>query len=538
MTNDPLTNVAFRRLTDEQRSALASAATRRRCEAGEVLFATGECDYRFFVVETGEVAVFEGDPVDDRLLTVHKPGEFTGDVDVLTGRPSLVTGIARGPTVVMEIGAGQIRDLIRATPWLADVLLSAFTARRRLLERGGSHPTRLVGSRFSPDTTRLRQFLARHGVPFTWIDTETDNAVDQVLQALGLDESQTPVVETEERLLRNPSNAALADALGLRDAVDEGLYDLAIVGAGPAGLAAAVYAASEGLRAIVVEQLAPGGQAGCSSRIENYLGFPAGVSGAELADLAVLQAYKFGAQVSSPSPAVALDVDGSRRVVTLEGGDRVAARAVLIASGARYRRLDVPERARFDGAGIYYSATLTEAPLCADEPVVVVGGGNSAGQAALFLSGHARRVHLVARCEDLKATMSRYLVRRIEACDRIEVRLHTDIVALHGEGQLGAVEVVDRRDGARERLDVRAIFSMIGAVPNTAWVPDSVEKDPRGFIRTGTEVRTRQVGYLLETSVSGVFAAGDVRSGSSKRVAAAVGEGSMAVQFVHQFLEA
>jgi thioredoxin reductase (NADPH) len=483
------------------------------------------------------VAVFEGDPADGRLLTVHQAGEFTGDVNVLTGHPSLVTGVTRGETIVYELDSDRVREVIGDSPWLADVLLDAFVARRRLLERGDSHPIRVIGSRYAADTTRIRQFLSRNAVPFTWVDPETDADVDQVLQALAIDESETPVVDLPDRLLRNPSNADLAEALGLREPVDEGLYDLAIIGAGPSGLAAAVYAASEGLRVVVLEQLAPGGQAGCSSRIENYLGFPSGVSGAELTDRAVLQAYKFGALISNPSQATGLDLSSRHPAVLLETGERVDARAVLIASGAEYRRLDVPDRDRFDGAGIYYSATTTEVPLCEDRAVIVVGGGNSAGQAAVFLSNHARRVHLVARCDRLEDTMSRYLVRRIQDCPDIEVLTHTEIVGLEGDTQLEQVRVRDMRGGGERTLAVQALFSMIGAVPRADWVPAAIEKDRDGFIRTGPDVTTRRAVYLLETSVPGVFAAGDVRSGSSKRVAASVGEGAMAVQFVHQFLD-
>jgi thioredoxin reductase (NADPH) len=544
MVDEHVREVAVRRLSPEQHETLRASGRERRCTAGAVLLPAGACDAPFFVIDEGRLEAFEGDPAEDRFVAAYGPGGFTGDIDVLSGKPSLLTVVAATDATVHELPAENVRSLIRQLPWLGDVLLEAFSARRRLLEDNGvAHAVRVIGSRFSGDTTRIRQFLARNLVPFTWVDIETDEDVDRMLRALGIDESQAPVVEWDGGLLHNPSNEALADALGRRTPVDRHLYDVAIIGAGPAGLAAAVYAASEGLDTIVLEQVAPGGQAGCSSRIENYLGFPSGISGAELTNRAMVQAYKFGAKVSNPSPVIGLDVASGHPGIQLANGERLWARSVVIASGVQYRLLDVEGRERFDGAGVYYTATQLEAPLCEGSDAVVVGAGNSAGQAAVYLAERARRVFLVVRGADLDASMSRYLAWRIQHAPAIEVLTESEVVALAGDTALERVTLENRRTGERREVATPALFSMIGAVPRTEWLPDAFAKDGEGFVQTGTAARrgqrdARRAPYLLETSVNGVFAAGDVRAGSSKRVAAAVGEGSMAIQFVHQFLDA
>ncbi|HMF15084.1 MAG TPA: FAD-dependent oxidoreductase, partial [Gemmataceae bacterium] len=403
---------------------------------------------------------------------------------------------------------------------------------------------RVIGSRYSTDTFRVRDFLTKNRVLFTWMDVETDPQVNVLLRQFGVTEADTPVVACGHRMmLRNPSNRQLADVIGIRQALEQTVFDLAVVGAGPAGLAAAVYGASEGLQTVVLEQTAPGGQAGSSMRIENYLGFPTGLTGTELANRAVLQANKFGARLSVSGPVTRLEFEKTYPVLHLDGGDTVAAKCLLIATGAEYRRLDVEGCARFEGRGVYYAATPNEARQCRGAQVVVVGGGNSAGQAAVFLAGHARQVLLLLRGDDLYKNMSTYLGRRIEQTSNIELLCNTTIRQMRGDGHLVAVEVVHGKTGAERVVETPGVFSFIGAVPRTDWLPPEIERDPKGFVVTGPALaqsprwtRRRQP-FLLETSRAGVFAAGDVRSGSVKRVASAVGEGAMAVQFAHEYLK-
>ncbi len=402
---------------------------------------------------------------------------------------------------------------------------------------------RVIGSRFSRETFRVRDFLARNRVPFTWVDPDSDPVAEDLLRGLGVRADELPIVCCGNKLLlRQPTNQQLGERLGLRQAPDGELYDLLVVGAGPAGLAAAVYGASEGLRTLVVDGVAPGGQAGSSMRIENYLGFPTGVTGAELTERATLQAHKFGARLSIPSQAVGLDADGTSRCVRLEGGECVPARCVLVATGAEYRRLAVEGLERFEGLGVYYAATPMEAVACRRATAVVVGAGNSAGQAAVFLSERAARVLLVVRGDDLGKSMSRYLAQRIEATEAIEILLNTEVSRLDGDNCLAAVELTDRRTGRTRRVETPALFSFIGAAPRTGWLPETVARDGKGFVLTGRAAADSgkwtgpRPPLVLETSLPGVFAAGDVRLGSSKRVAAAVGEGSMAVQLVHEYL--
>jgi thioredoxin reductase (NADPH) len=390
----------------------------------------------------------------------------------------------------------------------------------------------------------VHEFLSENHVPYTCLDLEDAPQVQQLLKQFGLSEADTPVVAWGRKpLLRNPSNRALAEALGLRRPPDRGVYDLVVVGAGPAGLAAAVYGASEGLRTLVLERTAPGGQAGRSMRIENYLGFPTGITGAELAGRAVLQANKFGAQLPVAMPVTRLTFDDGYAVLHLDGGEAVTGKCLLIATGADYRRLGVEGCAPLEGRGVYYAATPNEAQLCRGSDVVVVGGGNSAGQAVVYLAGQAGKVYLVVRGDDLYKGMSSYLAHRIEQTPNVELLLNTEVVRMRGDGHLGEVEVVNKKKGAGRTITTPALFSFIGAVPRIDWLPPEIERDAKGFVRTGPALaqsphwsRRRQP-FLLETSRAGVFAAGDVRSGSVKRVASAVGEGSMAVQFVHEYLK-
>jgi thioredoxin reductase (NADPH) len=381
-------------------------------------------------------------------------------------------------------------------------------------------------------------------VLFTWVDLETDPQVDQLLKQFGVTEADTPVVACSHvLLLRNPSNQVLADTIGIHQPLEQIVYDLLIVGAGPAGLGAAVYGASEGLQTALLDLTAPGGQAGGSMRIENYLGFPTGLTGAELVDRATLQVNKFGAHLSVPTVACRLTFENGYSILQVGGGQTITAKCLLIASGAQYRRLDVEGCERFEGTGVYYAATPAEARLCSGCDVIVVGGGNSAGQAAVFLAQHTLKVLILIRGDDLNKNMSSYLVHRIEQTPNIELLCNTTITRMMGDGHLKSVEILDTKTGQRRTIETPGIFSFIGADPRTDWLPEEIERDTKGFVKTGPAVAqsphwsAARSPFLLETSHRGVFAAGDVRSGSVKRVASAVGEGSMSVQFVHEYLK-
>jgi thioredoxin reductase (NADPH) len=547
MAEHDLQSVAFPTLDEAQIARLSgcTAAVPKSYQDGQTLFAAGDRDFKFFVVKSGEIEIVDSSGAAPKRLVVHRRGQFTGDVTHLTGGRAVVSAIARGPCEVVEISGEALRRVLNQCPDLSDVILQAFIARRQLLRQSPDFTgLRVIGSRYSADTFRVRDFLAKNRVLFTWVDVETDPHVDRLLRQFGVTEADTPVVACGHRLmLRNPSNRQLADVIGIRQPLEQAVYDLAVVGAGPAGLAAAVYAASEGLRTIVLEQTAPGGQAGSSMRIENYLGFPTGLTGSELANRAVLQANKFGAHLSVSAPVTRLEFDKAYPVLRLDGGETVAAKCLLIASGAEYRRLGVEGCERYEGTGVYYAATPNEAPLCRGADVVLVGGGNSAGQAAVFLAGHARKVWLVIRGDDLYKSMSSYLARRIEQTDNIELLCTTTIRRMHGDGHLTAVDLVDHKTAEQRTVQTPAVFSFIGAVPRTDWLPAEIERDAKGFVRTGPALArlphwtARRPPFLLETSRPGVFAAGDVRSGSVKRVASAVGEGAMAVQFVHEYLK-
>ena len=547
MAEPELHATAFPTLDEGQIASLGRCAktSAKRFRDGEILFAVGERNPKFFVITSGEVEIIDYTSGEPRTVVVHRKGQFTGEVSHLTGAPAVVSAVARGDCEAYQIAPDDLRRILNQCPALSDVILQAFISRRQLLRASPSFTgLRVIGSRYSHDTFRIRDFLARNRVLFTWVDLEDDPQVDALLRQFGMSEADTPVVACGRMLvLRNPSNAELADAIGLRRDLDQVVYDLVVVGGGPAGLAAAVYAASEGLRTVVLERSAPGGQAGSSMRIENYLGFPMGVTGAELTDRATLQANKFGARLHVPAQLDRLTFDKTYPVLHLDGGETVASKCLLIATGAEYNRLGVQGCEQFEGSGVYYAATPNEAKLCRDSEVIVVGGGNSAGQAAVFLAGHARRVLLLIRGDDLYKHMSSYLVRRIEASPGIELCRETTIRRMHGEGRLDRVEIVNAKSGQERVVQTPAVFSFIGATPRTKWLPQDIETDAKGFIRTGPALArssswtARRPPFLLETSRPGVFAAGDVRSGSVKRVASAVGEGSMAVQFVHEYLK-
>jgi thioredoxin reductase (NADPH) len=543
MANDH--EVAFPVLSAKDLAALTARGHPRAVRAGEVLFAEGDRDFCFFVVVEGEVEIVEHSRGTPHQVAVHKAGEFTGDVDMLSGRSALVTARVATDGRVVELSTGELRRAVDELPELGETIVKAFLMRRNLLLDEGFQGFRIIGSRFSPEAHRLRDFATRNAIPFRFMDLETDEQADAILRQLGIPASATPIVMGGDgEWWSNPSAAEIGVCMGLVSPMEEGhVYDLVVVGAGPAGLAASVYAASEGLDVLTADALAAGGQAGTSSRIENYLGFPAGISGADLTQNALIQAQRFGARITVPCTVKSLGIDGGERVVTLTDGTRLRTRCVLVASGVSYRKLGIPNFSEFEGAGIYYAATEMEARLCRGEEIVVVGGGNSAGQAIVYLAKYASRVHVLVRKADLGASMSRYLVDRVEGLENVTIHRECAVAGLDGNGQLAAVHV---GNGTREtrRIETKALFLFIGADANTGWLRGCVELDRKGFVVTGTELpagttdaeRWRATGrapFLLETSLPGVFAAGDVRSGSAKRVAAAVGEGSMAVSFVH-----
>lgn len=538
--------IAFPRLTPEQVHALCPAGRTRTAHAGEYLWRAGDRDFGFFVVRSGRVEILDTSGEAPRQVTVHEPGDFTGDVDVLTGRASLVSARMLEPGQVLELSPAALRRVAGELPELSELLLRAFLMRRTLLIGQGYQGIKIIGSRYSPEAHHLREFASRNAIPHTWLDLEADPHAEELLHAFGVGPEQTPIVIGRDgKWVSNPSVSELARYMGLDVRLSPGdVYDLVVVGAGPAGLAASVYASSEGLRTLTLDGIAAGGQAGTSSRIENYLGFPMGISGADLTRNALLQAQKFGAQISVPGAVEKLRLEGGLRVVTLQDGTEVTARCLLVASGAEYRTLDVPGLRAMEGAGVYYAATEMEARLCGGGEVVIVGGGNSAGQAAMYLSRFAIRVHVVIRGGELGKSMSRYLVDRVEHAPNIRVHRNAEVVAVEGDGSLHAVRLRGAETGREERISTRALFLFIGARPRTEWLRRCVELDRAGFVLTGqalsAEVRDsaewRAAGrapFFLETSLPGVFAAGDVRSGSVKRVASAVGEGSMAVSFVH-----
>ena len=547
MVEHGLQSVAFPTLDETQIRELAqcTAAAPKLFRDRQTLFAVGERDFKFFIIKSGEVEILDYSGDEPKVLVVHRKGEFTGDISHLTGLPSVVSAIARGDCEVYEISPDRLKRALNQCPGISDIILQAFIARRQLLRESPDFVgLRVIGSRYSQDTFRIRDFLTKNRALFTWVDVETDPQVDRLLKEFGITEADTPVVACGHMLLmRNPSNEKLADAIGIHRPLDHKVYDLLVVGAGPAGLAAAVYAASEGLQTAVLDGTAPGGQAGSSMRIENYLGFPTGITGTDLAGRAILQANKFGARLSVPTAATRLEFQNGYAIVPVNGGEPIAAKCLLIATGAEYRRLDVKGCEQFEGRGVYYAATPAEAKLCQGGQVLVVGGGNSAGQAAVFLAEHVRQVLLLIRGDDLNKNMSSYLVRRIEQTGNIELLRNTTVRQMDGDGHLSSVEIVDSRTGQQRKVETPAVFSFIGASPRTDWLPGEIERDEKGFVRTGatagqsshwTAARTP---FLLETSRPGVFAAGDVRAGSVKRVASAVGEGAMAVQFVHEYLK-
>jgi len=547
MAEHNLHSVAFPTLDQSLIDDLSrcSSVTTKTYRDGQTLFSVGDRDFKFFIVKSGEVEIVDHSGDQPKTVTVHRKGQFTGDVSHLTGNPAVVSAVARGDTEVYAVSGDVLRRILNQCPTAGDIILQAFIARRQLLRASADFTgLRVIGSRYSSDTFRVRDFLAKNRVLFTWTDVETDPNVDLLLKGFGVSEADTPIIACSSMLLlRNPSNRELADRIGIRRPVEQTLYDLIVVGAGPAGLAAAVYGASEGLRTLVLDSTAPGGQAGSSMRIENYLGFPTGITGSELADRAILQANKFGARLSVSTPVSSLMFDKTYPVLRLDGDETVTTKCLLIATGVAYRRLNAERCEQFEGRGVFYAATHNEAQLCKGAQVVLVGGGNSAGQAAVFLSQHASHVLLVIRGDDLYKHMSSYLAKRIEQTPNIELLRNSTVQRMNGDGHLKSIEIVNSKTGEKRTVETPAVFSFIGAVPRTDWLPPEIERDAKGFIMTGPSLAQsphwtgKRQPFLLETSRAGVFAAGDVRSDSVKRVASAVGEGAMAVQFVHEYLK-
>ncbi|GAA0576152.1 FAD-dependent oxidoreductase [Craurococcus roseus] len=541
----------FPRLTDEQVARAKAFGRIQDLPKGRVLFSRGDRTVDFFLVLEGNIEIYDDGPDGQpNVFTVHGKHQFTGELDLFNDRDILVGGRMGGNGRVARMNRAQFRRLLTAEPDIAETIMRAFILRRVGLMQHAQGAVTLITSRSGSvgHGLRLQRFLSRNGYPLRVLDLEQDEAAAQAaLEASGFGEDDLPVVVCgPHRALSNPTNAEVADCLGISEEIEPGaVFDVAVVGAGPSGLASAVYAASEGLRTLVLEAEAPGGQAGTSSKIENYLGFPTGISGQALAGRAQVQAQKFGARIAVPRTVARLDCDRRPYALTLDNGSEVRAKAVVIATGARYRRLDHLENAdRFEGGnGIHYAATAIEAALCEREEAAVVGGGNSAGQAAVYLSRFASHVHILVRGEGLAASMSDYLVGRIEASDRITLHTHTEVVGLDGERHLERVTWRNRRTGAEETRPVSNLFLMLGAVPNTDWLDGcGVALDGNGFVRVGAAGEdgdprwSGRAPHLLETSRPGIFAVGDVRAGSVKRVASSVGEGSVVVSSVHQVL--
>jgi thioredoxin reductase (NADPH) len=519
----------------------------RQVRRGEILFQPGDTNVPFFVLLSGGMEIVQPDLTGERPIATHARGEFTGEMTMISGHRCLVLARTTEPGEFLELTNDGLRSLIAKDAELSEIFMRAFILRRLDLIRRGQGNFILMGSRHSAKTLQLREFLSRNGHPYTYVDLDTDKTSQELLDRFEIKLDEIPVVICNEHgVLRNPTVQQLADGLGFNSGIDESqLRDLIIVGAGPSGLAAAVYAASEGLDTLVIEIAAPGGQAGSSSKIENYLGFPTGVSGLELATRAITQAEKFGAKMMLAHGVTQLDCGRRPYKVVLDNGNRLAARAIVISTGAQYNKPRIPNLEKFEGQGIYYGATYMESQLCEQEEIVVVGGGNSAGQAAVFLSQTSGKVHMLVRSGQLSDTMSRYLIQRIEQNPAIEMHFKTEIVGLEGDTHLERVTWRSNASGETSTNEIRHVFIMAGASPRTNWLSGCLALDNKGFILTGRDLDTAtetpvwplaRPPQMLETSLPGVFAVGDVRSGNVKRVAAAVGEGSIAISLVHRAL--
>lgn len=535
-------------LTAAQIARIAAHGRRRPTARGDVLIEFGDGDVPFFVVVAGELEVLRPSGDVETLIVRHRAGQFSGEGVLITGRRALARTRVSVPGEVIELDRDALLALVQTDAELSEILMRAFILRRVELIARGLGDVVLIGSMHCAGTLRVKEFLTRNGHPYAYIDLDRDSEAQELLDRVHVTEADVPVLVCRgDIVLRNPTNKQVADCLGFNESIDSAhVRDLLIVGAGPGGLAAAVYGASEGLDVLVLESNGPGGQAGSSSRIENYLGFPTGIAGQELTGRAYAQARKFGAQIMIARAATELTCGGQQYAVQIEDGSRVLARAVVIATGAEYRKPALHNVSQFEGAGVYYAATPMEAQLCAGQEVVVVGGGNSAGQAAVFLAQTVKQVHLLVRADGLAETMSRYLIRRIEDSAAIVLHTRTEITELEGDTHLERVHWRHNEAGSAEAGAIRHVFLMTGAVPNTGWLAGCVALDGKGFVKTGADLSEDDLTsagwpltrppYLLETSRPGIFAIGDVRAGNVKRVASAVGEGSITVAFVHQFL--
>lgn len=538
----------FPTLTEAQISRIRPLAKLRHVTKGEVLFEPGQANLPLFVLLSGKLDVVQPSIKGERLIVTHVPGSFTGEMTMISGRRSLALGRVSEPGDFLEMTSDDVRTLIARDAELSEIFMRAFILRRIELVVHKVGDVILMGSNHSAATLRLREFLTRNDHPYTYVDLDSDETSQELLDRFHIRIDEVPVVVCGLRgmVMRSPTPQKLADCLGFNISIDDHqVRDLIIVGAGPSGLAAAVYAASEGLDALVIETELPGGQAGSSSKIENYLGFPTGVSGQELAGRAIAQAEKFGAKMMVGHNVARLDCDHRPYKVVLDNGTELPTRSVVIATGAQYNKLQLPNREKFEGQGIYYGATYMEAQLCGTDDLIIIGGGNSAGQAAVYLSQTAGKVHILVRSGRLSDTMSRYLVQRIEENPNIELHYHAEVVGLEGDGHLEKVTWRDKETGKTSTHAIRHIFIMAGASPRTEWLKGCLAMDSKGFILTGRDLETPEQKavwplergpYMLETSLPGVFAVGDVRANNVKRVASAVGEGSIAIHLVHRAL--
>ncbi len=538
---------AFPVLTADQVNRIRPLGKPRKVHAGEILFEPGESGMPFFVLLSGGLEIVQPGLRGEEVIVRYEARQFSGEVSMLTGRRSLSRARVTADGEFLELPAEGVRALIAKDPELSDIFMRAVILRRVILIKQGQGNVILLGSQHSAQTLRLREFLTRNGHPHTYLDLDRDSNAQEVLDHFHVSTNEVPVVICNNRtVLRHPSIQELARCLGLNEHIKASeVRDLVIVGAGPAGLAAAVYGASEGLDVLVIEAEFPGGQAGSSSKIENYLGFPTGISGLELANRASAQAQKFGAQVLIANKAMKLNCDRRPYEINVDCGQTIRAKSIVIASGAQYKKPQIEDLGKFEGQGVYYGATRIEAQLCGKEDVIIVGGANSAGQAAVYLSQTAGKVHMVVRSNQLSDTMSRYLIQRIEENPAIELHYCTEIVGLEGDTQLERVTWRDKNTGETSTHDIRHVFMMTGASPRTDWLKGCIALDDKGFVLTGRDLDPvlpeyhwplQRVPLMLETSLPGVFAVGDVRSGNVKRVASAVGEGSIAISLVHRVL--
>jgi thioredoxin reductase (NADPH) len=534
-------------LTTPQIERIRAFATVRKVTAGEILYEPGDDTPPVYVVISGGIKILALGGPEERTVTTYRVGQFSGELLMISARKSIYRCQATETGTLLELSARDLRTLIGRDAELSDIFMRAFLARRLSLREKGEGNVVVLGSRYSANTLAAREFLTRDGHPFTYLDLDVDQTAQELLDRFGVSIKDIPVVICNNaQVLRNPSPSEIAECLGFNSNIDDAqVRDLVVVGAGPAGLAAAVYAASEGLDVLVIEKAAPGGQAGSSSKIENYLGFPTGLSGQELAARAIAQSEKFGAKIMVARAVERLDCSNRPYRVHLGDGQEVPARAIVLATGAQYNKPSVSNLDTFSGKGIYYNATFMEAQLCADEQVIVIGGGNSAGQAAVFLAQHAACVEMLVRSKNLKETMSRYLVQRIEENPRIQVRYSSELTALEGEAHLEQVSWMQKDTGNISTQPIRHVFVMAGASPRTEWLSGCLSLDKKGFVLTGRDLASEtppipwplsRPPQMLETSVPGVFVVGDARSGNVKRVASAVGEGSIVVHMVHQVL--